>query len=207
MISNWLRNHPLGLIFPKEISLYFTGASASLLFVELVCALIDPANKKTGFQLGIGANGWDNDFGMSGTFSYKGKLFYNGNKLNMNGTGTMNVDAVPCDKACVPLLATDHAVANLNEGRPGVDVNAGSEQVSVYPVPAHGSLTVTLPALAAEKYSLKIFDAKGILVKQLNVYGDRGKLVVPVSDLRAGTYALQLVSNSGKIITRKIVIN
>jgi predicted outer membrane repeat protein len=62
-----------------------------------------PANKKTGFQFGEGANGWDNDNGLGGLFAYKGKVKYLGKQLTITGLGSLNADAELCETDCDPL--------------------------------------------------------------------------------------------------------
>src|SRR5690606_13359419 len=62
-----------------------------------------PANYKVGFQLGKGANGWDGDFGLGGTFGYAGKVSLKGKTYSLKGVGSLNVDAALCTEQCEPL--------------------------------------------------------------------------------------------------------
>ena len=164
-----------------------------------------PASYKTGFQLGLGANGWDNDFGMSGTFSYKGSLTVKGKKSAIAGLATMNVDAELCTgRACQPLV--DGPLAARPTSIQAIEPAVGAPGLSLYPVPARNQLSIAYNNLAPGAYTLRFFDAKGQVKKQQTLYSSHGNFMTSVNDLRPGLYILQLSSGSGTVITKKLVV-
>lgn len=166
-----------------------------------------PVSYKTGFQLGEGANGWDKDLGLSGTFSYKGKLTFKGDRFSLNGVASMNVDALPCERKCIPLVSTDNSNSLiLQSDHVTPDFLQDKQGLAVFPVPARGQLTVSFKALPAGNYTLKLYDAKGQLKKQQKLYANKGNVAVSVRELIPGTYVLQLISSAGKITSNKVVI-
>lgn len=164
-----------------------------------------PANYKTGFQLGEGANGWDNDFGMGGTFFYKGTLTVKGKRSSISGQGSMNVDAELCTgRGCTPLL--EGPLSANTSRQQALESATDALTFSLYPVPAHNQLTVSHHGLPAGMYTLKFYDAKGQLKKQQTLYGNNGNLVTSVKELHPGLYILQLDSGTGKVISKKFVV-
>ncbi|HZG24555.1 MAG TPA: T9SS type A sorting domain-containing protein, partial [Chitinophagaceae bacterium] len=184
----------------KESYLKGTGALSGQLELKTL-----PGYDRTGFQLGEGANGWDKDLGLSGSFRYQGKLNYKGKKLNTKGIGSINVDALPCEKACVPLIELSNSVAETAQLYM-FDGENSTSAFSVFPVPATSQITINLGTTQPGKYTLKFYTAGGQLKKQETVYADKTRLQVPVNDLTPGTYVLQLVSSAGKTESRKLVI-
>ena len=164
-----------------------------------------PGSYKTGFQLGFGANGWDNDFGISGTFSYKGTLTVKGKKSAMSGLATMNADAELCTgKACQPLV--EGPLAARPNSLQALESALDAPGLSLYPVPARNQLTIACNNLPAGAYTLRFFDVKGQLKKQQIVYGSNGSFKTSVKELQPGIYILQLSSGSGTVITQKLVV-
>ncbi len=162
-----------------------------------------PANFKLGFQLGEGANGWDKDRGLSGSFSYKGTLKYKGTRLPLKGLGSMNVDATPCTKGCVPLDEFPRVAENPTTIS---DVDDMTYRISAYPVPATDNITISNETLAAGKYAVKLYDNQGTLKKTESFDTDNGNLVVSVSDLDPGIYVLKLIATSGDVLTKKLIV-
>lgn len=166
-----------------------------------------PVSYKTGFQLGEGANGWDKDLGLSGTFSYKGRLTYKGVRSNLDGLATMNVDAEACKKGCVPLVTVTNSFSSMEKsGTAGPEMMPDKKELVVFPVPARDQLTISLTVPSAEIYTIRLYDAKGQLKKQQSMYTNTGNFVMSVKGLAAGVYVLQMVSNSGKITSKKVLI-
>ncbi|MBE7171818.1 MAG: T9SS type A sorting domain-containing protein [Williamsia sp.] len=164
-----------------------------------------PANYKTGFQLGEGANGWDDDFGMSGTFSYKGVITIKGKKSSLSGLGTMNVDAELCkDRTCTPL--TERIQSASTGMLQAQEEGAGMPHVNLYPVPARNQLTISGSKLPAGMYTIRFYDAKGQLRKEERRYGSNGNFATSVKELQPGLYILQLYSNTGVVSTQKFLV-
>jgi predicted outer membrane repeat protein len=159
-----------------------------------------PANYKIGFQLGTGANGWDKDLGMGGSFAYRGTIKQRGISRSIKGVGSMNVDATLCTKDCVP----------FEEGPRTLDVVSVSEtvdaRINAYPVPAKDHFTISPETLEAANYTVRLYDNKGALKKTENMNTEQGNLIVPVSDLEPGIYVLKLIAQNGDVLTRKIII-
>lgn len=162
-----------------------------------------PSNHKVGFQLGLGANGWDKDPGMSGSFSYKGKILHRGKKVVLTGAGSMNVDAIPCSKGCTPFEEPNRIVRNASEI---TEEDFNTNQISVYPIPARKQLTILSEPLAAGRYTVKIYNNHGTLKKQEIMDTDNGNLVLPVDDLESGIYVLKLISSSGETLIKKLIV-
>lgn len=165
-----------------------------------------PKNFQIGFQLGIGANGWDDDNGMSGKFSYNGTLLHKGVKKKVNGIATMNVDAEPCTAKCEPII---NAVAFAAANMPVQSDRLVSEEnkFSVYPVPARSQLTIALGSAVSGQYQVNFLNNQGILLRRESVIATHGKLVTSVTGLKPGNYVLQIISADGTLGQQKIVVN
>lgn len=160
-----------------------------------------PSNFKVGFQLGTGANGWDKDRGMSGSFSYVGKLKYNGKSAKIKGIGSMNVDASSCVKDCVP-LEDAHRLADAE--------TSGSDalvyKISAYPVPARENLTISSETLSSGKYAIKFYDNQGMLKKSESMDTENGDCTLSLNGFEPGIYVLKLISAQGETLTKKLIV-
>jgi hypothetical protein len=162
-----------------------------------------PENNKTGFQLGTGANGWDKDLGLGGTFAYKGTIVQRGRKINFSGIGSINVDAELCKLQCTPLLTTAPRAALQQEE---LFAEAGNENLTIYPVPAHKQLSLSPGKLSAGMYTLIFYNNTGQLKKQQAVYLNKGNSNIAIDKLEPGMYILQLISSSGETTSKKLII-
>jgi hypothetical protein len=163
-----------------------------------------PTNYKVGFQLGAGANGWDKDLGLGGSFSYRGTLLHRGKKLYLSGTGSMNVDAVKCEKGCTPAGESLRIAQDAEETNEPLSL--ASKEISVYPVPARTQLTILSDNLDAGTYSVKFYNNKGVLKKQGTLDTDQGNLMLGVEDLETGIYVLKVISSTGETLSKKLII-
>jgi hypothetical protein len=160
-----------------------------------------PSNSKIGFQLGTGANAWDKDLGMSGSFSYKGRLKRNGKWTSLKGVASMNVDATLCEKGCPPVDLVDKKEIESN-----VDDEVNTRDISVYPNPVKDQLVIATEKLPAGKYSVKIYDHTGALRKAGAFETEDGSFNMSVAEFDPGIYVLKLVAPSGEILTKKLVV-
>jgi hypothetical protein len=164
-----------------------------------------PPRHKLGFQFGEGANGLDKDLGIGGLFSYKGKLLYKGKRLNANGRGSLNVDAAQCMENCS--LEKSGAFSAVPQMLPHQgEAETDTEDFTVFPVPAYRKLTIATKVLVQGMYSLRFYTSAGQLQKQANIVLGRGNYTADVSDLKPGVYVLQILSASGDMINKKIII-
>jgi len=155
-----------------------------------------PVNNRTGFQLGTGANGWDKDFGLGGSFAYKGELMVKGKKISLSGKGSINVDAELCKSDCTP----------LQERTGSVERNEIEERrIIVYPVPAHEQITI-VPENAGGNYIIRIYNSDGQLKKEQLTGISKGNIVVHINDLKPGFYVLRLISSTGETFSKKIIV-
>lgn len=158
-----------------------------------------PASYKVGFQLGHGANGWDGDFGLGGTFGYEGKISFKGKAYNLKGVGSLNSDAELCTRDCEP----------LNEGVTVADVASETTLSSttsfVHPNPARDNILIQTPGVEG-RYFVGIYDQYGQLKQSLKTASVDGSISMQLNPHLPGIYYLRLVSESGDVQSRKIVI-
>jgi hypothetical protein len=165
-----------------------------------------PENMATGFQLGLGANDMDADFGLNGEFAYSGELRYKKVQHHVNGKGSLNADAQLCENDC-SLEDGDKSIAR--EDFSGMD--ALQDQLtkslfySCYPNPVVEKLTVELNAVQAGTYSFKMFDVRGQLVYHSSSKVNSGIFTIDTRRLVAGIYRLEVISPDGKVQSAKIV--
>ena len=83
-----------------------------------------------------------------------------------------------------------------------VDVNGSREPLSVYPNPAHNSVTVQYPRIK----EVIIFNLQGIAVRQ-HAYNGMDKAVqLNVSNLSSGIYFIRVTDASGHSETQKLIV-
>jgi hypothetical protein len=161
-----------------------------------------PSNLKIGFQLGTGANAWDKDLGMSGSFSYRGRLKRNGKWISLKGVGSMNVDATLCEKDCLPFEES----ASFVENELYADNEESSDEISVYPNPANDRFAIATEGLASGKYSIKFYDHTGALRKVASFDTEDGSFDFSVAEFDPGIYVLKLVASSGETRMKKLIV-
>jgi predicted outer membrane repeat protein len=172
-----------------------TGDVSGKLLLKTIPSII-----KTGFQLGEGGNGWDGDFGLAGSFAYSGKVTIRNKRHSLAGVGSINVDAVLCEKDCTPLIEPSRALVQLPEQ------TTTERELSVYPIPARDQLTISAESLPSGKYSVKFYDHKGLLKKQETMDTDNGDHVLSLQGVEPGLYVLSIVSPTGSVTTRKLSV-
>lgn len=165
-----------------------------------------PANNKTGFQLGEGANGWDKDLGVSGSFTYDGMLTYQGSRTILRGLASMNADAVTCIEGCASI--TDKiAIKTENTANKLSSLSTSQKpDLSIFPIPAHSQFQISQQALPSGRYTVNIYNAIGQVQRRENLFITNGTATIQVKNLSPGYYIIQLVSGSGKTISKKLII-
>jgi predicted outer membrane repeat protein len=165
-----------------------------------------PENKSTGFQLGLGANDQDGDFGLNGEFTYHGVLSYKKLKLQVKGTASLNADAELCETDC-SLENENNSIARVdfsnNSSLDGQDKDF--QILRIYPNPVHDKLTVELFRGIQGAYRWQLFDMRGQLVDQADKQVNQGNFVIDMRHLANGIYRLEIISPEGKIQYEKII--
>lgn len=163
---------------------------------------------KTGFQMGMGANAWDGDFGLAGYFNYNGKLEYQGKKLQVKGLGSMNVDGEPCEADCEQQFR--HLTVNNNlrfNKNAAIQVNNFSESpIHIYPVPA-GEFLMLESAIPGNGISVvKIIDSSGRIVYTGQWNRKENKFTIDLHKLVSGLHIVKVESgNSADTFTGRFV--
>lgn len=160
-----------------------------------------PANFKTGFQLGAAANGWDKDFGLSGSFAYRGTVKIKNKKYSLKGLGSLNVDAEKCIKDCEPLIERDQNFS-MNEPSSYVRLDTGP---SVYPNPARDFVTIVTDQ-SEGNYLVKLVDDVGQTRQVQELRAVDGQVTLPLIDQHAGIYHIIVLSSQGLTEKHKIII-
>jgi hypothetical protein len=157
------------------------------------------SSQKTGFQMGIGANAWDADFGLAGYFNYNGKLTYNGQKLQVRGLASFNADADPClEENCEELFLPFALGKNIHIKNATLPGAISNHEFKIYPVPA-GEVLVLETSFAGEGFSsVKILDATGRLL--VTDIWDRRQLShsLRLDKLNSGLHILQVISENSE---------
>jgi len=158
------------------------------------------SKRKTGFQVGMGANAMDADFGMAALFNFNGKLSYKGKKIHMKGKGTMNFDGIPCEENCRdqflkrPVAWENPGKINKPPGLNGIFVDG----VHIYPVPARNSLTLESDNQQNGSSLVKILDANGKVLKVEKWNRNANQVTIDLNRLHKGLHFIQVVSENGK---------
>lgn len=157
-----------------------------------------PSNYKVGFQFGKGANGWDGDIGLGGTFSYSGKVKYRGKMHALKGVGSLNSDAELCTRECVPALdAAPEQVALTDFPM--------QEASLVYPNPARDQILINTPELEGE-YRVMIFDRNGSARQVQVAQAVNGHITMVLNNLSPGLYYVRIISTSGVALSQKVLV-
>ncbi|KAA6438977.1 T9SS type A sorting domain-containing protein [Dyadobacter flavalbus] len=176
----------------NESYLKGTGDLSGKLFIAH-----SPTNRSIGFQLGVGANGWDADFGMSGSFKYKGTLMYRRAKFSVNGIAYMNVDAGKHKN-------DESRLAEFAETEESTKASSNIQSMMVYPNPVRDQLNIQ--TWEASRFDVQLIRTDGTTAKQMNTSATNGIISFSVQGLTPGSYILQLTGQDARTETQKIVI-
>ncbi len=152
------------------------------------------SSEKTGFQMGMGANARDEDFGLAGYFTYNGKLMYQGKKLQVKGLGSLNVDGVPCEDDCGEQFNLPTAEKGFKTGKnaqlPLIEKKSG---IKIYPVPA-GEFLILESGQPGEGISVvKIQDASGRLLLTEEWDRKESRHTIRLDNLKNGIHFIQVL--------------
>jgi hypothetical protein len=159
-----------------------------------------PSNYKVGFQFGKGANGWDGDLGLGGTFSYTGTVKYGGKTHTLKGVGSLNSDAELCTRDCAPEPSRRIATLAVEE----LDVSTRNLP-SIYPNPARDHIQISTPELEGE-YRVTIFDRQGQPLQEHRSHANKGNITMALNGLSPGLYYVRVISTAGFTMSEKILI-
>lgn len=159
-----------------------------------------PANKKLAFQFGKGANGWDGDLGLGGTFAYNSKLKYKNKNINVRGVGSINADAELCGPNCLNMQnpVTEEWQEKLEEV---------ALDISIHPLPAKEFIIITFNQhFVPGNYAFEIHDLNGYLKKQFKASLTEGKYEIKLGDLSPGFYYIKLIHPEGKPLLKTLIL-
>ncbi len=164
-----------------------------------------PDTQKTGFQLGIGGNAQDADFGLSGEFSYQGSVQRKGhlhkNKVKLKGVGSLNVDAQPCEQDC------DLRTARMNnEDFFDASAQESKPDFIVYPNPAREQITMEWIARSLLNYSVQVYNFQGQQVHPRIIETRPGRTTLGIKDFVPGLYYIKLTDDTGNNQQRKVLV-
>ncbi|MDO1446403.1 T9SS type A sorting domain-containing protein [Rhodocytophaga aerolata] len=157
-----------------------------------------PITKTTGFQLGLGANDQDGDFGLNGEFVYAGVLSYRKNKQKVNGIGSLNADAFVCKEDC-EFEIDSKAIAKYD-----FSDSESKQPYQVYPNPVHDKLTVEMEDTQEGMYTFTLYDLKGQRVQQVNAQLRKNYVSISTQSISPGIYRLEIRSPDGSLQYSKI---
>lgn len=166
------------------------------------------SKEKTGFQMGMGANAKDSDFGIAGYFDYNGKLEYRGRKLHVKGRGSMNADGDPCEENCEKLFmrADGGKYYSLMKHPSSPDGIKHISKINVYPVPAGEFLILESIVPAVGVSVVKITDASGNVVHTERWDRNQIRLELRLGRLNKGLHIVHVIaSNPEDNVIHKII--
>jgi predicted outer membrane repeat protein len=171
---------------------YFEGIGNIIGKVQLYqkCML-----NSVGFQLGKGANAWDSDFGLGGSFIYKGSILYKSKKIALTGIGSLNADAVEDEKGIDQQLTLKSAL--IEKETPELQINITLDKNLVI-----SNLTNLNPGI----YQINIYEITGkkLIREQIHIDGNNG--TIPLTDIKPGIYIIKLISENKEVITKKVLL-
>jgi|GEM_PF-1360182 len=194
-----------------------------------------PANNYFGYQLGDGANNYNNaDNGFGGWFSYNGMFHTSPNAplVEMSGAGDFALEldccsdysverqwtAIDCSgnaTVCSQSITFD-GIASAGNGGNATIANEGLESskltgaIAVSPNPANNTALFTFKAAHTAKTSLEVFDMTGKKVADVFMgsveAGASYNVNYNVSDLATGVYTYRL-TNGADVKIERLIIN
>jgi hypothetical protein len=160
---------------------------------------------KTAFQVGIGANAWDSDFGIGGNFTFNGKLYYKNKKLQVKGLGSANVDAILCENQCEPLIKDLFAENKPNLKSAAISDNHEENHFNIYPVPANDFLNIEINPKMNSISVISIIDMMGREMYKRNLSDSESKISIPLKNLNSGIYILKISRDSSSTKTKRFI--
>lgn len=138
------------------------------------------------------------DAGTEDGFEYSG----NNTATNPRGvvTNIAGVTSYPFNSEKIGTLTVTFKSATLS-----IDDFENATEVKIYPNPSStGEITITNSTLLSD---IEIYDVLGKKVKTISINTSQNSHSVAINDLNKGIYIMRLISNSGNIVSKKLVIN
>ena len=170
----------------------------STITLDLTFGVLDPTTSMAG--LTINANGF--------AASYEWIDCGNGNAIITGETGqsytaTANGDyaVILTDGSCVDTSAC------VTITGVGLDENALSSGIEIFPNPNNGNFTIAVSGIAADKVSVLITEANGkiIITEELTNVSESNELPVNISGIENGIYFVTVLANDLKTVRRIVV--
>ena len=161
-----------------------------------------PQKFKTGFQLGQGANGWDDDLGLGGLFEYSGRVTISNKRYSLKGLGSLNADAEKCIRDCTPLIDEGARIAIQGEN---LAAPLRQDAPTVYPNPASDFVSIKTNHIEGV-YMVRLVDDMGQLQQAEQLNASEGSIVLPLKQHRPGIYHIVVTSSQGETQNHKVII-
>jgi len=150
-----------------------------------------PSNEYFGFQIGAGANNYNEDYGAGGWFNYSGVFLYEGQPVSSGQSGgigdfAFRIDQCPeysivrtwtamdcagnttsCSQTI--LFSSQDSNAGMIEVTPGLEADRAEEIaiVGIQPNPANNHSSISFMSTASGKLTLEVLDMTGRIVGSL----------------------------------------
>jgi Secretion system C-terminal sorting domain len=190
-----------------------------------------PSNKYFGFQLGVGANNYNNSYGFGGWFSYQGQFYINGTPYNSNGNimgggdFAFTLDCCPNYQIHRTWTATDCSgnsatcSQTVTIGTPPApvalvdeiytDVNQQTQNMRIQPNPTQGATWFYFTAQFDGHATLELYDMTGKKIKDIFVNevaaSEEYGVEYDAAHLSTGIYMYRLTNGDYKEIGKLIV--
>lgn len=123
--------------------------------------------------------------------------------IALNGGGTVYFHVAPYFAGETGTYLLDMTLTRSTNV--GISVKEAEDDISVYPNPAKDYITLDLNGFTGKLNRINLLNAQGQNVFQGNTTNKEYTLYLPLTNLSAGIYLLQLHTNNG-ILTKKIII-
>ncbi|MBL7941417.1 MAG: T9SS type A sorting domain-containing protein, partial [Flavobacteriales bacterium] len=209
----------------------FTGwGSFEGSFLEISHA---PSNKAYGYQVGVGANNYNENYGSGGWFKHVGTLVNSETEFEMstNGAGDLAFehDCCPdyeihrtwCAEDCTGNMTCWTQIITIGEGVQGPLVTEGGQEVAVKPIegnfdivsvspnPAKDQTTIEFSSKVNTTLTMDVFDMSGRKIGQLYYgvveAGQSYKVSFDTNRLEDGIYNVRLFSTDDAKVKRLII--
>jgi len=149
---------------------------------------------KTSFTLDL----FPYDAGTENGFEYSGtNTATNPRGVITNIAGAANY---PFNSEKIGTLTVTFKSATLD-----IDDFENTNEVKIYPNPSNtGQITITNSTLLSD---IEIYDVLGKQVKTISINTSQNSNIVAINDLNKGIYIMRLISNSGNVASKKLLIN
>ncbi len=120
---------------------------------------------------------------------------------------TYNIPVIPGQTpSCEATCNSGSSVLYKTLGGENTSTSDKLENISVYPNPATGAVTVDYHTSKTGPYDLKIYSMQGVLVKIVSLKYQSDKVSIPVSELATGQYICHIYANETKILSQNFSV-